>query len=87
MEKDIDIIVNDIVGTIVLIVEDEGEFSHDINDFIDKNYDIFVKSNKLSISMKEIFTYDIESKVSKKLIEEGYIVETIEDGIYVKSKN
>lgn len=83
--KEINSIISDIVGTIVLIVEDEGEFSHDIYDFIERNYNIFVKSNELDTSIDEIKKYDIESNISKRLLEEGYSVEINNGCISVKT--
>lgn len=86
-KQEVDIIVNDLMGTIILIVEDEGSFIHEINDFIEKNYDIFVGSNNLNISIEEIKNYNIQNILSKKLIEEGYDVENKNNEIYVTATN
>lgn len=39
--KNINDFINDITGTIILIVDDEGEFKDDIKDFILRNKNIF----------------------------------------------
>lgn len=76
--KEIDVIANDIVGTIVLIVEDEGSFSEDIIEFIELNYSIFVESNNLKLSMEDIKRENIDDIITMKLISQGYKVQQIE---------
>ncbi|MGL5717021.1 MAG: hypothetical protein ACRCX2_28655 [Paraclostridium sp.] len=75
ISKAIEVIANDIVGTIVLIVEDEGNFSEEIMEFIELNHNIFIKSNNLTLSMDDIKDKYIENIIAEKLIKEGYEVQ------------
>ena len=84
--KELEILINDVIGTIILIVEDEGEFKENITEFIEKNYNLFVLENKLNISIKDIREKNIALIVNMRLMSEGYSVEAIGDETCIKLK-
>lgn len=83
--KELDILVNDVVGTIILIVEDEGEFTENITEFIEINYNLFVVENKLNIEIQDIREQNIELIVKMKLMSEGYVAEELENETCIKA--
>lgn len=82
--KELEILINDVIGTIILIVEDEGEFKENIIEFIERNYNLFVVENKLNISIKDIREKNIALMVNMRLMSEGYNVEVIGKETYIK---
>lgn len=82
--KELEILINDVIGTIILIVEDEGEFKENITEFIERNYNLFVVENKLNISIKDIREKNIALMVNMRLMSEGYNVEVIGKETYIK---
>lgn len=82
--KELEILINDVIGTIILIVEDEGEFKENITEFIERNYNLFVVENKLNISIQDIREKNIALIVNMRLMSEGYNVDVIGNETCIK---
>ena len=87
--EDIEYIINDITGTIILVVEDEGSFNVNINDFFIDNFNMFTKGNYINTTLEECKNKIDLSQVIKDLIIYGFSVVDEKSGerLYTKDIN
>ena len=72
-KNDIKDIINDIVGTIALIVEDESYFKVNINNFFINNFDLFTKGNLIDTTLEEC-----KSKIDLSLVISNLIIDNFD---------
>lgn len=77
--KEIKTIIDDITGSIILILEDEGKAEINLHDFLIDNFNIFIHSNNINCTLEDIKNIDL-SPVTLNLIKEGYNI-SFKDGI------
>jgi len=77
--KEIKTIIDDITGSIILILEDEGKAEINLYDFLIDNFNLFIHSNNINCTLEDVKNIDL-SPVILNLIKEGYNI-SFKDGI------
>ena len=72
-------IINDITGTIILILEDEGKAEINLYNFLIDNFNVFIHGNNINCTLEDVKNIDL-SPIILNLIKEGYNI-SFKDGV------